>query len=54
MTCGTCSGARQSANTEYLVTLTGGKTLRVASIPEARIQVAKAGGGTYRAVPKTK
>ena len=49
-----CGRANQSANTEYLVTLANGSQMRVPSIPQARIEIAKAGGGTYQAVAKAK
>ncbi|MYZ35862.1 MULTISPECIES: hypothetical protein [unclassified Streptomyces] len=45
-------GTRAASNVAYEVKTNDGKTTTVASIPEARILIAQAGGGTYKAVPK--
>lgn len=46
-----CCG-RAVSNVDYEVKTADGKTLTVKTIPEARIVIAQAGGGTYKAVPR--
>lgn len=49
-----CCGAKQSANTEYLLTYRDGTQERVATLGEARLKLAQNGGGTRAVVPKLK
>lgn len=49
-----CCGRGAGARVEYEVKLSGGETKTVESITAAKRLIALAGGGTYRAVSKTK
>lgn len=49
-----CCGRKSGSEVEYEVKTNTGETKRVASAAEARIVIATYGGGTYRAVPKSK
>jgi hypothetical protein len=49
-----CCGRKSGSEVEYEVRTNKGETKRVASVAEARIAIATGGGGTYRAVPKSK
>lgn len=51
MPCGSCGGGAAKASAaprEFVVTLANGTTKNVSSEYEARVEITKAGGGTYK------
>ena len=47
MACGSCGGSKRTEAGPFLVTLKDGTTVEVDTEFAARVQIAKAGGGSY-------